>query len=169
MSRPRTAIVGAGSAGYRWARTRCRLSRYRAGTASPGPAGRTPRLPRRPPVAAGTREPRRITPSPSGTPPRVRPVPGGSGRTGPDGRAAYHAGPAGDDGVLRRDRPVLAAGSADGLLPVPGVAGHAHGFRGLPEAPYPRDRVTRRTEPAAAGDPRTRPRRTVRRSAEGDS
>src|SRR3569833_851012 len=47
---------------------------------------------------------------------------------------------------------VLAAGSVNKLLPIPGVAEHAHGFRGLPEALYLRDHVTRQVELAAAAD-----------------
>jgi NADH dehydrogenase len=41
-------------------------------------------------------------------------------------------------------------------LPIPGVAEYAHGFRGLPEALYLRDHVTRQVElAAAADDPKT--------------
>ncbi|CAL9576550.1 hypothetical protein SUDANB58_04947 [Streptomyces sp. enrichment culture] len=150
MSRPRIAIVGAGFAGYRTARAPSRSTRRQAGIARPDAAGRFLHpLPRN---AAGTREPRRITPSPPGAPPRVRPGPGGAGRTGPGGCAAHHTGPGSDDGTLRHGRPVLAPGSADGPPPVPRAAGHAHGFRGPPKALYPRDHATRRTEPAAAGD-----------------
>ncbi|CAM5700988.1 FAD-dependent oxidoreductase OS=Streptomyces tendae OX=1932 GN=GUR47_01290 PE=3 SV=1 [Streptomyces tendae] len=55
-------------------------------------------------------------------------------------------------GTLPYDRLVLAAGSVNKLLPIPGVAEHAHGFRGLPEALYLRDHVTRQVELAAAAD-----------------
>jgi NADH dehydrogenase len=47
---------------------------------------------------------------------------------------------------------LLAVGSVNKLLPIPGVAEHAHGFRGLPEALYLRDHVTRQIELAAATD-----------------
>jgi hypothetical protein len=39
-------------------------------------------------------------------------------------------------GTLTYDRLVLAVGGVNKLLPVPGVAEYAHGFRGLPEALY---------------------------------
>ena len=57
-------------------------------------------------------------------------------------------------GVLRYHRLVLAAGSVNKLLPIPGVADHAHGFRGIPEALHLRDHVIRQIELAdAAEDP----------------
>ena len=52
---------------------------------------------------------------------------------------------------------MLAVGSVNKLLPIPGVAEHAHGFRGIPEALYLRDHVTRQIELAATTqDPRER-------------
>jgi NADH dehydrogenase len=47
------------------------------------------------------------------------------------------------------DRLVLAAGSVNKLLPIPGVAEYAHGFRGISEALYLRDHITRQLELAA--------------------
>ena len=47
---------------------------------------------------------------------------------------------------------MLAAGSVNKLLPIPGVAEHAHGFRSVPEALYLRDHVIRQIELAAATD-----------------
>jgi NADH dehydrogenase len=44
---------------------------------------------------------------------------------------------------------VLAAGSVNKLLPIPGVAEYAHGFRGISEALYLRDHITRQLELAA--------------------
>ena len=55
-------------------------------------------------------------------------------------------------GRLPYDRLVLAAGSVNKLLPIPGVAEHAHGFRGIPEAVYLRDHLTRQIELAANTD-----------------
>jgi NADH dehydrogenase len=46
-------------------------------------------------------------------------------------------------------RLVIAAGSVNKLLPVPGVTTWAHGFRGIPEALYLRDHITRQIELAA--------------------
>jgi NADH dehydrogenase len=64
----------------------------------------------------------------------------------------HYTDPEGRDGTLTYDRLVLAVGSVNKLLPIPGVAEHAHGFRGLPEALYLRDHVTRQIELAAADD-----------------
>jgi NADH dehydrogenase len=47
---------------------------------------------------------------------------------------------------LSYDRLILAAGSVNKLLPIPGIAEHAHGFRGIPEAIYLRDHITRQIE-----------------------
>ena len=47
---------------------------------------------------------------------------------------------------------MLAVGSVNKLLPIPGVAEHAHGFRGLPEALYLRDHIVRQFEIAADAD-----------------
>lgn len=55
--------------------------------------------------------------------------------------------------TLTYDRLVLAVGGVNKLLPVPGVAEYAHGFRGLPEALYLRDHVTRQVDPAAMPPP----------------
>ena len=60
------------------------------------------------------------------------------GRTTPIPRASR--------GELSYDRLVIAAGSVNKLLPVPGVTEHAHGFRGIPEALYLRDHITRQIE-----------------------
>jgi NADH dehydrogenase len=47
-------------------------------------------------------------------------------------------------------------------LPIPGVAEHAHGFRGIPEAVYLRDHMTRQIELAdATDDPRERMARST--------
>ncbi|MFF5251241.1 FAD-dependent oxidoreductase [Streptomyces leeuwenhoekii] len=151
MSRPRIVIVGAGFAGYRTARTLSRLARRQADITLLNPTDYFLYLPLLPQVAAGILEPRRVTVSLSATLPQVRLVLGEAVRIDPDGRTVHYTDPEGQDGTLGYDRLVLAAGSVNKLLPVPGVAEHAHGFRGLPEALYLRDHVTRQVELAAAG------------------
>ncbi|MFF8102749.1 NAD(P)/FAD-dependent oxidoreductase [Streptomyces sp. NPDC016640] len=152
MSRPRTVIVGAGFAGYRTAQTLSRLAKGRADVVLLNPTDYFLYLPLLPQVAAGVLEPRRVTVSLSGTLPHVRLVLGEADRIDLDERQVHYTGPEGEGGTLAYDRLVLAAGSVNKLLPIPGVAEHAHGFRGLPEALYLRDHVTRQVELAAATD-----------------
>ncbi|PPS75417.1 NAD(P)/FAD-dependent oxidoreductase [Streptomyces sp. MH60] len=154
MSRPRIVIVGAGFAGYRTARTLSRLTRHQADITVLNPTDYFLYLPLLPQVAAGILEPRRVSVSLSGTLPHVRLVLGEADGIDLDGHTVHYTGPEGEEGTLSFDRLVLAAGSVNKLLPVPGVAEHAHGFRGLPEALYLRDHVTRQVELAAAADDR---------------
>ncbi|MFV8186012.1 NAD(P)/FAD-dependent oxidoreductase [Streptomyces sp. AF1B] len=152
MSRPRIVIVGAGFAGYRTARTLSRLLRHKADITLLNPTDYFLYVPLLPQVAAGLLEPRRVTVSLSGTLPHVRLVLGEADGIDLDARTVHYTGPEGDGGTLAYDRLVLAVGSVNKLLPIPGVAEHAHGFRGLPEALYLRDHVTRQMELAAAAD-----------------
>ncbi|GGV36259.1 dehydrogenase [Streptomyces griseoflavus] len=145
-------IVGAGFAGYRTARTLSRLAKGRAEIVLLNPTDYFLYLPLLPQVAAGILEPRRVTVSLSGTLPQVRLVLGEADRIDLDARQVHYTGPEDEGGTLSYDRLVLAAGSVNKLLPIPGVAEHAHGFRGLPEALYLRDHVTRQVELAAATD-----------------
>ncbi|MEV5102217.1 FAD-dependent oxidoreductase [Streptomyces massasporeus] len=152
MSRPRILIVGAGFAGYRTARTLSRITRGRAHLTVLNPTDYFLYLPLLPQVAAGILEPRRVTVSLSDSLPDVRLVLGEADRIDLDDRTLHYTGPEGEGGTLAYDRLVLAAGSVNKLLPIPGVAEHAHGFRGLPEALYLRDHVTRQVELAASSD-----------------
>jgi NADH dehydrogenase len=152
MSRPRIVIVGAGFAGYHAARTLSRLGRGKADIVVVNPTDYFLYVPLLPEVAAGLLEPRRVTVSVPETLPEVRLILGevdgvdlakGQVRwTDPEDRA----------GQIGYDRLVLAAGSVNKLLPIPGVAEHAHGFRGIPEALYLRDHMTRQIELADGTD-----------------
>ncbi|MFE9647602.1 FAD-dependent oxidoreductase [Streptomyces sp. NPDC006365] len=152
MSRPRVVIVGAGFAGYQTARTLSRITRGKAEITLLNPTDYFLYLPLLPQVAAGVLEPRRVTVSLAGTLPRVRLVLGEADGIDLEGHSVHYTDPEGDGGTLAYDRLVLAVGSVNKLLPVPGVAEHAHGFRGMPEALYLRDHVTRQVELAAASD-----------------
>ncbi|MER6921209.1 FAD-dependent oxidoreductase, partial [Streptomyces spiralis] len=150
MTRPRIVIVGAGFAGYRAARTLSRMSRSKADVTLLNPTDYFLYVPLLPQVAAGILEPRRVAVSLSGTLPGVRLVLGEADAVDMDARTVHYTDPEGVGGTLDYDRLVLAVGSVNKLLPIPGVAEHAHGFRGLPEALYLRDHVTRQVELAAA-------------------
>jgi NADH dehydrogenase len=106
-------------------------------------------LPLLPEVAAGVVEPRRITVSLISALPRVRIVLGEATSLDVDARTVAYENPDGGTGVLGYDHLVLAVGSVNKLLPIPGVAENAHGFRGIPEAVYLRDHITRQIEQAA--------------------
>ncbi|MFD5114823.1 NAD(P)/FAD-dependent oxidoreductase [Streptomyces sp. NPDC058220] len=152
MSRERIVIVGAGFAGYQAARTLSRRVRDAAEIILLNPTDYFLYLPLLPQVAAGILEPRRVTVSLPGTLPRVRLVLGEAHHVDLESRRVSYTGPEGERGELTYDRLVLAVGSVNKLLPIPGVAEYAHGFRGLPEALYLRDHVTRQIELAATAD-----------------
>ncbi|MFD8573228.1 NAD(P)/FAD-dependent oxidoreductase [Streptomyces sp. NPDC059639] len=150
MSRTRVLIVGAGFAGYRAARLLTRVARRQVEVTLLNPTDYFLYLPLLPQVAAGLLEPRRVTVSLSGTLPHARLVLGEADGVDLDRRTVSYADPEGGRGELTYDRLVLAVGSVNKLLPVPGIAEYAHGFRGMPEALYLRDHVTRQIELAAA-------------------
>ncbi|WP_327321634.1 NAD(P)/FAD-dependent oxidoreductase [Streptomyces sp. NBC_01210] len=149
MSRSRVVVVGAGFAGFQAARALSRTVRDRAEIVLLNPTDYFLYLPLLPQVAAGILEPRRVTVSVPNALPRVRLVLGEA--TGIDlaDRRVHYTDPEGGSGALAYDRLVLAVGSVNKLLPVPGIVDHAHGFRGLPEALYLRDHITRQIEMAA--------------------
>src|SRR6204780_296981 len=67
------------------------------------------------------------------------------------------AGPEGASGQAGYDRLILTAGSVNKLLPIPGIADYAHGFRSIAEAMYLHDQIIRQLELAAVGaDPAER-------------
>jgi NADH dehydrogenase len=146
-------IVGAGFAGLRAARTLVRLTRNRADITLLNPTDHFLYLPLLPQVAAGVLEARRVTVPLPGTLRGVRLVLGEAERVDLDGCTVHYHDPEGGAGRLGYERLVLAVGRAGEPLPVPGVAEHAYGFRGPPEALYLRDHVTRQVELAAGDDP----------------
>jgi NADH dehydrogenase len=111
-------------------------------------------LPLLPEVAAAVVDPRRVTISLRARLPRVRLALGDVREVSFDQQSITYVDPEGCSRVLGYDRLVLAAGSVNKLLPIPGVAEHAHGFRGVAEALYLRDHVIRQIELAAATDDR---------------
>ncbi|MEU1840365.1 NAD(P)/FAD-dependent oxidoreductase [Micromonospora chersina] len=157
MARPHIVIVGAGFAGFHAARRLARIARSRADITVVNPTDYFLYLPLLPEVAGGVLDPRHVAVPLAGALPGVRLVLGEVDELDVAGRRIGYRDPAGRRDQLRYDRLVLAAGSVNKLLPIPGVADHAHGFRGIPEALYLRDHVVRQIELAdAAEDPAER-------------
>ncbi|MEU4244708.1 NAD(P)/FAD-dependent oxidoreductase [Actinoplanes sp. NPDC026619] len=152
MTRARIVIVGGGFAGYQAARTVLRKARGAAEVVLLNPTDYFLYLPLLPEVAGGVIDPRRVTVPLTGTLPGMRLVLGQADGVDVDARTVSWTGPEGEHGTLGYHRLVLAAGSVNKLLPIPGVADHAHGFRGIPEALHLRDHVIRQIELADAAD-----------------
>ncbi|WP_037306278.1 NAD(P)/FAD-dependent oxidoreductase [Amycolatopsis orientalis] len=153
----RVVIIGGGFAGYNAAKTLLKSVDDDTEIVVLNPTDYFLYLPLLPEVAAGILEPRRISVSIPGTLRGVRLVLGTATSVDFDGRSVSYTDPEDRDCRIGYDRLVLAVGSVNKLLPIPGVCEYAHGFRGLPEALYLRDHVTRQIELAAsATDPAER-------------
>ncbi|GAA1797745.1 NAD(P)/FAD-dependent oxidoreductase [Actinomadura chokoriensis] len=152
MGRPRIVIVGAGFAGFHAARTLSRVARGRAELVVINPTDYFLYVPLLPEVAGGLLDPRRVAVSLTAALPQARLVLGEADAIDPDARTVSYVDPEGGRGEAGYDRLILAAGSVNKLLPIPGVAEHAHGFRGIPEALYLRDHIIRQMELADAAD-----------------
>ena len=161
MRRTRVVIVGAGFAGYHAARKLARtVSPRDTEVVLVNPTDYFLYLPLLPEVATGILDPRAVSVSLPGTLPNVRLVLGEVAAIDPDARVLSYTDPEDHTGSLSFDRLILAAGSVHKLLPIPGLAEHGHGFRGIPESLYFRDHVTRQIELAAAtSDPQERAQR----------
>jgi NADH dehydrogenase len=155
MASSRIVIVGAGFAGYHAAHALSRLVRDRAEITLINPTDYFLYLPLLPEVAAGVIDPRRVTVSLPETLPAVRLVLGEADGIDLDARRVSWVDPEGHRGDCGYDRLVLALGSVNKLLPIPGVNEHAHGFRDISEALYLRDHVTRQIELAELADDAT--------------
>jgi NADH dehydrogenase len=148
----RIVIVGGGFAGYYAAKTLEKISGPAAEVVLINTTDYFLYLPLLPEVAAGVLEPRRVCVSLPKQLPKTRLVLGTVDTIDLPGRRVSWLGPEGDRGELGYDRLILAAGSVNRLLPIPGITENAHGFRSLPEALYLRDHITRQLELAAATD-----------------
>ncbi|MCG5469920.1 NAD(P)/FAD-dependent oxidoreductase [Micromonospora sp. LAH09] len=152
MARPRIVIVGAGFAGFHAARRLARVSRGAADVVLVNPTDYFLYLPLLPEVSGGVLDPRRVTVPLADTLPGVQVILGEVDGIDVDGRTLSYVDPEGRSSRLSYHRLVLAAGSVNKLLPIPGVADHAHGFRGIPEAVYLRERLIQQIELADATD-----------------
>ncbi|MEU5265160.1 NAD(P)/FAD-dependent oxidoreductase [Amycolatopsis sp. NPDC021455] len=148
----RVVIVGGGFAGYHAAKSLRKEAGDDVEIVILNPTDYFLYLPLLPEVAAGILDPRRVTVSIPETLPGVRLVLGVATGVDFEARQVAFTDPEDREHRIRYDRLVLAAGSVNKLLPIPGVAESAHGFRGVPEALYLRDHITRQIELAAAAE-----------------
>ena len=107
-------------------------------------------LPLLPEVAAGILDPRRVAVPLAAAGPGVRTVPGTVDEIDLAGQRVGFADPEGTRRTLPYDRLLLTVGSVGKLLPVPGLAEHALGFRSIREGLALRDHLVRQIELAAA-------------------
>ncbi|QSB13356.1 NAD(P)/FAD-dependent oxidoreductase [Natronosporangium hydrolyticum] len=162
MDRPRIVVVGGGFGGFHAARRlRQRLGRVAEITII-STTNYFLYLPLLPQIAGGVLDPRRVAVSLTSRLPGVRLVPGEVQSVDFERRRLRYVDIEERHRELGYDQLVLATGSIHKLLPVPGAAEHAHGFRGVPEALYLRDELIRQMELAgASADPAERAARTT--------
>ena len=151
--RQRVVIAGGGFAGFHAARRLGRLARGSLDVVLVNPTDYFLYLPLLPEVAAGILDPRTVAAPLAATCRGVRHVLGAVTDIDIDGRQLAVRDPEGNRRTVGYDQLVIALGSVNKLLPIPGVADHAHGFRSLAEALYLRDHLLRQIEIAdLAGD-----------------
>jgi NADH:ubiquinone reductase (H+-translocating) len=150
-------VVGAGFAGFNAARE---LSRVAGATTEVVVINSTDYflyLPLMPQVTGGLVESAHIRVSLPGRLRKARFVLGTVTHVDRLGKTVSWAGPEGSAGQVGYDRLILTAGSVNKLLPIPGIADYAHGFRSIREATYLREHIIRQLELAAvAADPAER-------------
>ncbi|MFD8493777.1 NAD(P)/FAD-dependent oxidoreductase [Amycolatopsis sp. NPDC059657] len=148
----RVVIIGGGFAGYNTAKTLRKALPEETEIVLLNPTDYFLYLPLLPEVAAGILDPRRVSVSIPATLPGARLALGAAKSVDLQRKHVTYVDTEDNEHMLAYDRLVLAAGSVNKLLPIPGVAKYAHGFRGLPEALYLRDHITRQIELAASTD-----------------
>ena len=155
--RHRVVVVGAGFAGYNAARE---LARRAGATTEIVVINSTDYflyLPLMPQVSGGVVEPAHIRVSLVRRLRKMRFVLGTASHIDPEQKVVHWTGPEGSAGQVGYDRVILTVGSVNKLLPIPGVADYAHGFRSIAEAMYLYDQIIRQLELASvAADPEER-------------
>jgi NADH:ubiquinone reductase (H+-translocating) len=153
----RVVIVGAGFAGFNAARELSKLVGASTEIVLINSTDYFLYLPLMPQVSGGLVEPAHIRTSLPRRLRRTRFVLGTVNHVDTRQKVVSWAGPEGAAGQVRYDRLLLTAGSVNKLLPIPGIADYAHGFRTIAEAGYLRDHVIRQLELASvAADPEER-------------
>jgi NADH:ubiquinone reductase (H+-translocating) len=157
QKKQRVVVVGAGFAGFNAARE---LSRLIGATTEIVVLNSTDYflyLPLMPQVTGGLVDSTHICVSLARRLRKTRFVLGTMTHVDPGRKTVSWAGPEGASGQIGYDRLILTAGSVNKLLPIPGIADYAHGFRTIDEALYLRDHIIRQLELAAvATDPEER-------------
>jgi NADH dehydrogenase len=151
-SPPRIVIAGGGFAGFHAARQLGRLARGKLDVVLVNPTDYFLYLPLMPEVTAGILDPRAVAAPLTSAGRRVRHVLGAIVGVDMDGRQVTVRDPEDNLQTIGYDQLVVALGSVNKLLPVPGATDHAHGYRSLAEAIYLRDHLLRQVEIADARD-----------------
>ena len=152
MTLPRIVIVGGGFAGYFAARRLCRKLRNEAEVVLLNPRDYFLYLPLLPEVAGGILDPRQVTVSISATLPEVRLVLGSAVNVDIAAHSVGYVDAERRSATLDYEQVLLTTGSVNKLLPIPGVAQYAHGFRDIAEALFLRDHLTLQLELADSTD-----------------
>ena len=150
--RPRVVIAGGGFAGFHAARKLGRLARGKLDIVLINPTDYFLYLPLLPEVTAGILDPRTVAAPLTSTCRGVRLVLGAVTGVDLDARRVTVRDPEDNVRTVGYDQLVVALGSVNKLLPVPGVTDTAHGFRSLAEAIYLRDHILRQLEIADVED-----------------
>jgi NADH:ubiquinone reductase (H+-translocating) len=151
-SRPRVVIAGGGFAGFHAARRLGRLGKGKLDIALINPTDYFLYLPLLPEVTAGILDPRTVAAPLTSTCHGVRLVLGAMTGVDLETRIVTVRDPEDNLRTIGYDHLVVALGSVNKLLPVPGVTDTAHGFRSLGEAIYLRDHILRQLEIADLSD-----------------
>jgi NADH dehydrogenase len=147
--RPCVVIVGTGFAGFNAARELTRLIGATTDVVVINSTDYFLYLPLMPQVAGGLVETAHLRVSLAGRLRKTRFVLGTVDRVDARQKTVSWTGPEGSSGQVSYDRLILAAGSVNKLLPIPGIARYAHGFRTITEAAYLRDHIIRQLELAS--------------------
>ncbi|GAA1274465.1 hypothetical protein GCM10009677_29670 [Sphaerisporangium rubeum] len=150
--RERVVIVGGGFAGFTAARKLSRMARGAIEIVLVNPTDYFLYLPLLPEVAAGILDPRKVTVPLAGHCPGARHLLANVDSVDVKERRVHCTDAERGRRELRYDRLIVAVGSVNKLLPVPGVVEHAHGFRSVAEALYLRDHMIRQIELAESSD-----------------
>jgi NADH:ubiquinone reductase (H+-translocating) len=146
--------VGAGFAGFNAARELSRLIGASAEITVINSTDYFLYLPLMPQLSGGVVESAHIRVSLAGRLRRARFVLGTVDHVDAKQKTVSWTGPEGTGGEMGYDRIILTAGSVNKLLPIPGIADYAHGFRTIAEATYLGDHIVRQLELASvSADP----------------